>query len=179
MGKKTLLISWLIVLLIGLIAFSPIKIPDFNNEFDKPNKIIVSYQSCTCCPPFRIVKGEIDIPDNLKHNLKNKNYEVSVSGASPLNALGENFSISTYQLLIANNFILEGKITVIDSAECESHPIFTVSKWTTEKYNARYLTWSFFEFVFVILYPIIFVILLVFTGFYIYRKKNLTSNSAQ
>ncbi|MGZ5244838.1 MAG: hypothetical protein ACXWW0_12990, partial [Bacteroidia bacterium] len=105
----------------------------------------------------------------LKHVLKDKSFDVHVSGSSPLNVLDDDFSLSTYYLLISNKFILEGNVTGVDSSECKTHPIFTVNKWTTEKYYARYLTWGIFEFVFIILYPIILLILLIFRFLYIFQ----------
>ncbi|MEX0811352.1 MAG: hypothetical protein WD048_03980 [Chitinophagales bacterium] len=132
--------AWLIWLLIALYGFTPATI---NSLWTRPNKtdLIITGQECGCpCPEARVLKGAIEIPENILDKHPNiHEYELTLTGNSPFEPY--NYEIGHSEILI------EGKVIGIDTilcspTDCEVVPKFEVKKWTLTSYSARFWTWN-------------------------------------
>jgi|GEM_PF-6732510 hypothetical protein len=167
--KRFFIIIWILVIFFTIYGALPVRIPDKNVVFGA-DKVLVQHHEYTGSPDFTIIKGVLSIPDSLKPILTDSSNDITVLGNTPVN-----YTSDDNLDFLMNDFILEGKVTGIDSiSDGEGYrPVFKVTEWGMIKYYARFWT---FNIVFFILYftllPVIFIVTLVVIAIYLIKKKD-------
>ncbi len=141
--SNALAVSWTACILFFLYGLTPIRIPVEIPQVDKPNRIVVDHQVCTCCANFDVVGGELVVPAEFKGNLNTR--EITVTGDSPFVHVGNDNPESFFSFLYASQFVLEGKIVGVEDIEpgCGGgkRPVFEVSRCSMTEYCPR--VWVF------------------------------------
>ena len=121
-------ISIIFLLLIFGYCFLPVRpfsrlIPD--DSFD----MVITGQQMGCpCPPFRIVRGKIDIPDNLILQYPGL-HEDKIILKSNWFVKNINYEVSQYEIYVKGRFI-----SVEHISEGEYAPVFEVKSWKVKNY---------------------------------------------
>lgn len=124
-------------------GFLPEKIPDYSDNYNQTNNLLVERQECGCpCANAVIVKGEIQLSDSLKRAFPELNEkEISLINFSAFDNVAEN-----YNFIFDNKFKVTGKVIGIDTifcqpSNCEVVPKFKVDSWTLPNYYPKF--WRF------------------------------------
>ena len=157
--SRVLIIGWIIVILLIVYAFLPVRIPNRNPVFENLNTILVEHHEYTGSPDFEIVKGKYIVPPTLKTYLNDSIHEITVEGNSPLDCISY-YDIYDYQ------FILNGQVVGVDSVtsgQFKYIPIFKIKSWGMLDYYPQIFAFEnkAIGIAFVLGVPILVIILIV------------------
>ena len=137
-------IIWtIIILLIGL-GFVPYKFPR-NPDKLVANELIVDHEESTCSSALYVVRGQLNIPSDIKSFFPNKptDFSIDSTGESMFDPINDDQN--NWWLISDNQFIISGTVTGVDSSDfkyCRTYyPNFKIDKWSPTNYHANF--WSF------------------------------------
>lgn len=166
-------IIWtLILILIGL-GFFPYKYTrDINSLSDK--ELLVSHYESTCVSDFTIVKGKLDIPENLKPLFTEPVFELTITTENnPLKQIDSN---EPSWELIDNDFIISGKVVGVDSIykkHCGNYAFYQIDNWAPTKYKPN--LWTFKRPVLILYF--LTLIILILSSISIFIRRLLKTRS--
>jgi len=137
---------WIISALILGYGLLPVTLPDYSNNFDNPNTLLVGRQECGCpCAEGFIKKGHLKFTENIKKQfptLSENDKEITLVNFSPYN----NINNRNFDFANSNTFKVIGQVIGVDTilcdpSNCEVVPKFWVSSWKLTSYYPRF--WKF------------------------------------
>jgi hypothetical protein len=136
----------------------PYKFPkDIDSLTNK--QILVDGQASTCTPSLKVIKGNLNVPADIKPLLNGNETDLCITGDdTPFDALdSRGANIFLYS---DNSFILSGEVIGYDSTfkeDCGQYcALYKIHTWSPTEYYANFWTFSYWWF--------IIYFLLIFTG---------------
>ena len=132
MIRKIMTISLFLPIFIGLIPLKP-----FNRLLpERYYDLVVTYQALGCpCPPFKVLEGEMDIPDSIISKYENLYKDEFVM--YPFSLFANNYDILTSEILVCGEVIGAEFIS-----EDSYAPVYKVTRWRTRNYLPIFITFN-------------------------------------
>ena len=179
--NKALKTIWFLLTLILVYGILPVTIPDFTDDYNKSNTILIERQECGCpCPEAVIVKGKLAISSKMraKYPELGDNYnQINLVNFPPFDDISSD-EPHTFDFANYNSFKITGEVVGIDTIfctpqACEIAPIFKLEKWNLVNYvpkfqNANILVTLAYFGLWILFLPILAIITIV----KYFRKNN-------
>lgn len=137
---------WTILTLILIYGLFPTKFPDYSNNYEKSNQLLIDRQVCGCpCAEGVIKKGKLAISQKLKDiypQLNDNQTQITLTNFPPFDNI-TNERLETFYFANENYFKITGQVIGVDTIlcnpeYCELAPKFKVSDWTLIQYYPNY-----------------------------------------